>query len=118
MQLKNRYLLLPLLFLVFGYMFFSVYNDVRIGKEGYAWVISEKGVELYCPVPGHTGKTAFRTSEKFPSVIAMAGEMMKGRQGSTTYTYDRIKATSTEPVKKLAVYFPRKAREAIVEGRV
>jgi len=29
MQLKRRYLLLPLLFLILGYMVFSVYNDVR-----------------------------------------------------------------------------------------
>jgi hypothetical protein len=74
-------------------------EDVKIGERGYAWMISEKGVELFCPVPGHTGKTIFQTSEKFPSVIAMAGEMMKGRQGNTTYVYDRIGGTSTEPVK-------------------
>ncbi len=81
-------------------------EDIRIGKEGYAWVISEKGVELFCPVPGHTAKTVFETSGKFPSVIAMAKEMMKGRQGSTTYVFDKVRGTAMEPVTKLAVYYP------------
>ena len=39
-------------------------ENIRIGKSGYAWVLSEKGVELYCPVPGHTGNTIFETSEQ------------------------------------------------------
>jgi two-component system cell cycle sensor histidine kinase/response regulator CckA len=81
-------------------------EDVRIGNDGYAWVISEKGVELYCPVPEHTGKTVFETYKRFPSIISMAKEMMKGREGSTTYFYDRVKGTSTERMKKLAVYYP------------
>ena len=81
-------------------------ENIRIGKNGYAWVISQKGVELYCPVPGHTGNTIFQTSNKFPSVISMAKKMMAGESGTTKYTYDSIRGEKTETILKHAVYFP------------
>ena len=69
-------------------------------------MLSEKGVELYCPVPGHTGKTVFETSNKFPSVISMAKEALKGQRGTTSYTYGNIRGEKTENIKKLAVFLP------------
>ncbi|MBC2717361.1 MAG: hypothetical protein HF978_18810 [Desulfobacteraceae bacterium] len=81
-------------------------KNIKIGEEGYAWVISRKGVELYCPVPGHVGKTVFETSDRFPSVISMAKEMIKGEKGITTYTYDKIRAKNIEKITKHAVYCP------------
>jgi len=81
-------------------------KNIKIGEKGYAWVISQKGVELYCPVPGHIGKTVFETSGRFPSVISMAKEMIKGNQGITTYTYDQLRAEPIEKITKHAVYCP------------
>jgi len=81
-------------------------EDIKIGENGYAWLISRKGVELYCPVPGHIGKTVYETSGNFPSVISMAEEMMKGKQGITTYRYDRIRDAVTDIEEKHAVYLP------------
>ncbi len=80
--------------------------DIVLGEGGYAWMISKKGVELYCPVPGHTGQTIFETSSQFPTVIEMSDEMMKGKQGVTYYIYDRIKNKRTETILKHAVYYP------------
>lgn len=79
---------------------------IKIGKTGYAWMISRDGTELYCPVPGHTGKSVFETSKDSPSVVAMAREMVKGRQGITTYTFDQIGDRKVKPVVKHAVYMP------------
>ncbi len=81
-------------------------ENIRIGKEGYAWVLSHKGVELFCPVPGHVGKTIFQTSGRFPSAIAMARNMMAGRQGLTTYKYDMIKGQAVRTITKIAAYAP------------
>ena len=83
-------------------------ENIRIGKSGYAWVLSEKGVELYCPVPGHTGNTIFETSSKFPSVISMAKEALKGQRGTTSYTYGNIRGEKVEDITKLAVFLPIK----------
>lgn len=79
-------------------------TDIVLGNGGYAWMLSKSGVELYCPVPGHIGKTIFETSSQFPSVIAMAQNMMQGGEGATTYDYDRVKGEKTETIRKHAVY--------------
>ena len=81
-------------------------QDIRIGETGYAWMMSREGVELYCPVPGHTGKSVFENWKNSPSVISTAKEMMKGRQGVTTYTFDQIRGRKTETVREQAVYLP------------
>ncbi|MFH2123734.1 MAG: cache domain-containing protein [Pseudomonadota bacterium] len=80
--------------------------DIVIGENGYAWLISEAGTELYCPVPGHIGKTVSETSSEFPSVLIMAGKMMAGEEGATTYDYNRIKDNQVQNIRKQAVYSP------------
>jgi PAS domain S-box-containing protein len=81
-------------------------EDIQIGSDGYAWLLSPKGVELYCPVPEHIGKTVYETSGRFPSVLSMADEMTQGKHGETTYIYDRIRGNTIETTKKQAVYLP------------
>lgn len=80
--------------------------NILIGEGGYAWMLSRGGVELYCPVPGHTGRTIFETSSRFPSVIAMAEQMIKGAEGATSYDYDSIRQERVETIRKHAVYYP------------
>lgn len=79
---------------------------ILLGEDGYAWLISGSGVELYCPVPGHIGKTVTETSARFPSVLTMAKKMMAGEEGVAVYDYDRIKDDRIETIRKQAVYSP------------
>ena len=67
----------------FGVISKRFLEDIIIGKTGYAWMIDRDGIELYCPVPGHTGKSVFDNCRDFPTILAMAQEMVKGRQGTT-----------------------------------
>ncbi len=83
-------------------------EGIRLGETGYAWMISQAGIELYCPVPGYTGNSVFVNRKAFPTILAMAEEMVKGKQGETTYTFDRIGDQQVEPTKKHAVYRPIK----------
>ncbi len=83
-------------------------EDIKIGNTGYAWMISRDGTELYCPVPGHTGKSVFDNCKDFPSILVMAEDMLKGHQGLTTYTFDNIRGNKVEIVTKNAVYTPIK----------
>jgi hypothetical protein len=81
-------------------------EDIRIGKTAYAWMISRDGTELYCPVPGHIGHSVFDNCRDFPSILVMAEKMLKGEQGSSTYTFDKIRGSQVENVRKHAVYMP------------
>ncbi|MHB9096983.1 MAG: HD domain-containing phosphohydrolase [Syntrophales bacterium] len=92
--------------ILFDYITKKYLEEIRIGQDGYSWLISRKGVELYCPVPGHIGNTVQETSGRFPDVIAMAQEMMKGKEGVTTYRYDRIRGERMGVIRKHAAYTP------------
>jgi len=81
-------------------------EQIRIGETGYAWMISRDGTELYCPVPGHTGKSVFENCKDFPSIIAMVRNMLEGKEGVTTYKFDKIKDISVKTIKKHAFYMP------------
>ena len=81
-------------------------QDIRVGETGYAWMTSREGIELYCPVPRHTGKSVFETTKNFPTIISMANEMVKGKKGVTTYKFDRIRNRKLEKLEKQAVYLP------------
>jgi PAS domain S-box-containing protein len=81
-------------------------EDIRIGEDGYAWVISRDGVEISCPVPGHTGKSVLDNCRDFPDILAMANRMMQGEQGVTTYQFDRIRGSTVQRMTKQAVFMP------------
>lgn len=79
---------------------------IKIGETGYAWLITRDGTEIYCPVPGHTGKSVYLNCAEFPTIITMANEMLKGKRGRTTYVFDMIRDKKVHQVKKHAVYMP------------
>ncbi|MHC1729102.1 MAG: PAS domain S-box protein [Syntrophobacteraceae bacterium] len=81
-------------------------EEIKIGDDGYAWVVTRKGVELYCPVPGHAGKSVFENCKGFPDILLMADEMVKGSRGITTYSFNRVRGETVELLKKHAVYLP------------
>ena len=81
-------------------------ENIHVGESGYAWVVSEKGIEISSPFPDHIGKNVYDTYKEFPEIISMVGEMLKGKEGFTVYNYNRIRDTSGEIVFKNAVYMP------------
>jgi len=83
-------------------------ESIKIGEDGYAWMISRDGTELYCPVPGHVGNSVFKNCRDFPDILVMARKMMKGEQGVTTYQFNRIRGDTVETIIKQAVYLPVK----------
>jgi PAS domain S-box-containing protein len=87
-------------------------ENIAVGETGYAWMIDQDGIELYCPVPGHMGKSVFENCKNFRTILAMAKEMLKGSQGTTTYLFNQIRGQVTEVVRKHAVYLPVKIADS------
>lgn len=81
-------------------------EDIHIGEDGYAWMIDASGIEIFCPVPGHVGRSVFENCRDFPSILAMARKMLRGEEGTASYEYNRIRGKSVSLVKKHAVYYP------------
>ncbi len=81
-------------------------DGIKIGESGYAWMTSSKGLMLYCPFVGHTEQSLFKIFPNSPDIVEMAENMLKGRQGSTTYTDYTGHEISGKPVIQLATYMP------------
>ncbi|MGV8059519.1 MAG: PAS domain S-box protein [Smithellaceae bacterium] len=81
-------------------------ENIKIGSEGYAWIISRSGIELYCPVPGHAGRSVFDNCREFPDIIAMAKKMIRGEQGVATYQFNQVRENTVDKMTKQAVFMP------------
>ena len=57
-------------------------QEIRLGKTGYAWMTSREGIELYCPVPGHTGKSVFENYKELSDPPFHGKRNGEGRPGS------------------------------------
>ena len=84
----------------------SYLEVIKIGRTGYAWVVSSDGTTLYSPLPGFTGKSVFDNYRDSPSVFSMTKDMLQGHEGTAAYTFDKIGDQTVAPVKKYAVYIP------------
>lgn len=83
-------------------------EPIKVGKGGYAWVVSQTGIELYCPLPQHIGKSVFENAKEYPALLNMIRDMVKGNRGTATYLYNLVRGENVEPGIKHAVYAPAK----------
>jgi PAS domain S-box-containing protein len=58
-------------------------ENIRTGKTGYGWMISEDGIELFNPLPGHTGKSVNENYSNFSSVTGLAVRALKEKEGTS-----------------------------------
>ena len=81
-------------------------QDIQLGETGYSWMASREGTEIYCSVPGHTGKSVFENSKDSPGMISMANRMVAGEEGVADYLFSRDKDGRRKPERHHAVYLP------------
>ncbi len=81
-------------------------ENIRTGKKGHAFMVSQKGAMLYSHASDYTQKTVFQIFEGYPALIAMAGEMILGKSGTAIYAHvDRLGEYSKKH-EHHAVYTP------------
>ncbi len=81
-------------------------ENIHIGKNGYAWVISKKGIEISSPFPDHIGRNFHDIYKNSPEIISMVEKMLKRRTGVTTYNNEIIHNRKVQNVLEHAVYMP------------
>jgi two-component system sensor kinase FixL len=79
---------------------------IKIGKTGYAWMISRDGTILYDPMPGFTGKSVFEVIKESPSLKVMVNGMVKGQEGTAQYTGNTDGDRSGAQIREYGVYMP------------
>jgi PAS domain S-box-containing protein len=58
-------------------------DKIKIKGTGKAWLISENGIELYCPVNGHTGKSFLENADNDISAIQLMKRIKSENSGTT-----------------------------------
>jgi two-component system, cell cycle sensor histidine kinase and response regulator CckA len=81
-------------------------DNINIGKSGYAWIVSKKGIEISSPFTDHVGKNALENYNDFPEVVSMINEMMLGKNGFTTYHFNHAISSSSKNTFWHACYTP------------
>ena len=79
---------------------------LRPAGQGYTWMISHEGTELYSPFAADVGKPFGKLFSGHPEILAMAEEMRAGRQGHAVFADDVLFRRQGQPVRQLAVYTP------------
>lgn len=80
-------------------------ENIKFGKNGTAFVISEHGIELFCPNTEHIGKSIRASMKDFSNADALISNMLSKNDGRAEYLYYKSEQDK-EIVKKIAVYKP------------
>ncbi len=78
-------------------------DNIHIGKSGNAWAVSAEGKVISSPFPGQIGRNVDDIFKDSPELLAMAQEMIRGKEGITTF---HDKDSSGRSILKHAVYVP------------
>ncbi len=81
-------------------------EDLRIGREGYTWMMSKRGIQLFSPIPGHTGINVRESFSDYPEILSILDDMVSGRRENAVIEYRPGGVNSTELVKYLSTCVP------------
>ncbi len=57
-------------------------GNIQIRGTGNVWLLSENGIEIYCPIEGHTGKPFLENMDRDASAIHLSEEIKKKLSGT------------------------------------
>ena len=77
---------------------------VRIGQSGHALLLNREGIELYCPLPGHTGRSTSDATAGSPGARDTALRMLHGETGTAVYEFAE---SPGEPSRRNHAYFTK-----------
>jgi two-component system cell cycle sensor histidine kinase/response regulator CckA len=90
----------------YDYIAEKYFENIKIGKDGYAWAISEKGIELYSPVPIHIDKTAADNNSSGSSVLSIVKKMQRGEEGTSDYLFNISNGSANQGELYHAAFYP------------
>ncbi len=65
----------------------DVLNQIKIGKTGFAWMLSKNGTVLYSPVKKQMGYSYNEIIKDNPGISLLASKMLKKLEGTEIYNY-------------------------------
>jgi PAS domain S-box-containing protein len=65
-------------------------DKIKINGNGKAWLLSENGIELYCPVIGHTGKSFLDNAHNEVTAVQLLKQIRNGNSGTALVSYQKL----------------------------
>ncbi len=84
----------------FDYIAKTFLSNIKVGKTGYAWMLSKKGIQIYCPIPDHTGKHIRQLAEYSEAAETILDLAAKQIPGFNIYYETNQEQTPQTTVKK------------------
>ncbi len=78
-------------------------GKIKNRKNGHAWLLSESGIEIYCPINGHTGKSILETTKLDDSSIEMLEKIKNDNTGTGKSTHQEV--NDKDETKVLDLYY-------------
>ncbi|WP_372646172.1 cache domain-containing protein, partial [Ancylomarina sp.] len=78
-------------------------EKIKNRKNGHAWLLSESGIEIYCPINGHTGESILETTEHHGSSIEMLEKIKNDNTGTGKSTHQEV--YDKDKTKVLDLYY-------------
>lgn len=78
-------------------------GKIKNRKNGDVWLLSENGIEIYCPISGHTGKTILETTNHHASSIEMLKKIKKSNTGTGKSIHQEV--SDNDKTKLLDLYY-------------
>ncbi len=81
-------------------------DKIKIKGNGKAWLLSENGIELYCPVKGHIGKSFLENAHNDHTAIHLL-EQIRSETSGTAWSADKVLRPDgkTRSIKKYIAFY-------------
>ncbi len=80
-------------------------ENIKIGKTGYGWMLSKKGIELFNPNDSQTGKSADVLFGNSPAVLQLIGRSLNEIEGTATCNIVADREGDKVPVRTLIAFY-------------
>jgi PAS domain S-box-containing protein len=81
-------------------------GSIKIGRNGYAWAISEKGIELYSPIRSDIGKSVYDIYNNTFPLLDIVKKMQTGEDGVGDYLHNNLNVTKPKKEMYHAAFYP------------
>ncbi|BAX81745.1 ATP-binding protein [Labilibaculum antarcticum] len=78
-------------------------EKIKNRKKGHAWLLSENGIEIYCPISGHTGKSILETTKHDASSVEMLETINNNSTGTGKSIHQEV--FDNDKTKLLDLYY-------------
>ncbi|PKP08189.1 MAG: hypothetical protein CVU09_16945 [Bacteroidetes bacterium HGW-Bacteroidetes-4] len=62
--------------------------NIEIRGTGNVWLLSENGIEIYCPIEGHIGQNIFHISNENPATLNLLEEIRNNKSGTVISVHE------------------------------